>query len=75
MIQKAAISLVICVDAHPTKIQNLIKILEKAYRILRNEDQHLLTIRHYQAGIEKDIIGDREIILEQRTRSTLQIVY
>lgn len=75
MIQKAAISLVICVDAHPTKIQNLIKILEKEYRILRNEDQHLLTIRHYQAGIEKDIIGDREIILEQRTRSTLQIVY
>lgn len=75
MIQKAAISLVICVDAHPTKIQSLIKILEKDYRILRNEDQNLLTIRHYKSGIEKDIIGDREIILEQRTRSTLQIVY
>lgn len=75
LIQHAAISLVICVDFNVDKIKGVVTKLEATFKVLRNEDMSLLTIRHYKEGMEKAIIGHRSILLEQKTRSTLQLVF
>lgn len=75
LIQNAAISLVVCVDYDENKLFPLIEQLENNYKVLRNENMNLLTIRHYNDHIAKDLIKDKEIILEQKTRTTYQIVY
>ena len=75
LIQNAAISLVVCVDFDESKLPALIEQLENDYKVLRNENMRLLTIRHYSDNTAKDIIKENEIILEQKTRTTHQIVY
>lgn len=75
LIQNAAISLVVCVDYDENKLLPLIEQLEINYQVLRNENMNLLTIRHYNEHIAKDIIKGKQIILEQKTRTTYQIVY
>lgn len=74
LIQNAAISLVVCVDNRPEKIQSLANELEKAYKVLRNEDVQLLTIRHYTPSIMEEMTKGRMILLEQKTRNTVQVV-
>jgi aspartate kinase len=75
LIQNAAISLVICIDHNEEKICALITGLEKEYKVLRNEALNLLTIRHYNTEILNELIQGKSIMLEQKTRQTLQLVY
>jgi aspartate kinase len=74
LIQNAAISLVVCVDNRPEKIKSLVDELEKDYKVLRNEDVQLLTIRHYTPSIMEEMTKGRMILLEQKTRQTSQVV-
>ena len=75
LIQNAAISLVVCVDFDENALPALIEELENDYKVLRNENMRLLTIRHYLENTAKDIIKEKETFLEQKTRTTHQIVY
>jgi aspartate kinase len=74
LIQNAAISFVACIDHNEEKVNNLIRILEKDYKVFRNEDVSLLTIRHYTPEILFDLTKSRHILLEQKTRQTVQVV-
>ncbi len=74
LIQNAAISLVVCVDNREDKIKSLVDELEKDYKVLRNEDVQLLTIRHYTPSIMEELTKGRMILLEQKTRNTVQVV-
>lgn len=74
LIQNAAISFVACIDHNEEKINALIDILGKAYKVSRNEDVSLLTIRHYTPEILFDLTKSRYMLLEQKTRQTVQIV-
>ena len=74
LIQNAAISLVVCVDNREEKIKSLVEELEKAYKVLRNEGVQLLTIRHYTPSIMEEMTKGRVILLEQKTRQTVQVV-
>lgn len=74
LIQNAAISLVVCVDNREDKIKSLVEELEKDYKVLRNEDVQLLTIRHYTPSIMEELTKGRIILLEQKTRQTVQVV-
>lgn len=74
LIQNAAISLVVCVDNREDKIRSLVEALEKDYKVLRNEDVQLLTIRHYTPSIMEELTKGRIILLEQKTRNTVQVV-
>ena len=44
------------------------------FKIKYNNGLQLFTIRHYQEGIEHDFIKDKIIFVEQKSRSTYQIV-
>jgi len=74
LIQNAAISLVVCVDNREEKIRSLVDELEKDYKVLRNEGVQLLTIRHYTPSIMEEMTKGRIILLEQKTRQTVQVV-
>lgn len=74
LIQNAAISLVVCVDNREDKIRLLTEALEKDYKVLRNEDVQLLTIRHYTPSIIEELTKGRVVLLEQKTRQTVQAV-
>lgn len=74
MIQTSALDLSICFDENEKKLQQLIASLEQSFIIRYNIDLQLFTIRHYQPGIENDFIKGKKVFVEQRSRSTLQLV-
>jgi len=74
LIQNAAISFVACIDHTEDKIQELVKELGKDYKVFRNDNVQLLTIRHYTPEILFDLTKSRFILLEQKTRHTVQVV-
>ncbi len=75
LLQNAAISFVVCMDDDREKLHQLIQTLGPDYKVLRNEDVNLLTIRHYTPEIFQKLTADRHVLLEQKTRQTIQCVY
>ena len=74
LMQNSALSFSICIDHNPTVTQQLIAEFSKKYKIKYNEQVDLITIRHYnEAAIEK-VIGNKKIFVEQKNRTTLQVV-
>jgi aspartate kinase len=74
LIQNAAISFVACVDNRQDKIKALIQALEPEYKVTINDNVSLLTIRHYTPKIVAELTANKQILLRQETRKTLQVV-
>ena len=74
LIQNAAISFIACIDHKEDQIEAIIAALETDYKISRNENAHLLTIRHYDNSIIDELTKDTVCLLQQKTRSTIQLV-
>jgi aspartate kinase len=74
MIQNAAISFLACIDNQPDKIEMLLKSLQGAYEVKRNENLFLFTVRHYKQSVLKEELKDRTVLLTQKTRQTIQLV-
>ncbi|MCB0699940.1 MAG: aspartate kinase [Chitinophagales bacterium] len=74
LIQNAAISFLACIDQHEGKLKALVAELSKDYSVFDNEDVSLLTIRHYTPEVLNDLTKGRHIILEQKTKHTVQVV-
>lgn len=75
LLQNAAISFVVCMDNDREKLHQLIETLSPDYKVLRNEDVNLLTIRHYTPEVFQKLTADRHVLLEQKTRQTIQCVF
>ncbi len=74
VMQNSAISFSISVDADERKLPDLIKTLQKKYRVLYNDNLELITIRYYdQATIDRVTI-DKKVLLEVKSRYTVQLV-
>ena len=74
MIQTSALDLSLCIDEDERKLNELIALLENSFIIKYNTGLQLFTIRHYTDGIEKEFIEGKKLFVEQRSRSTLQLV-
>ena len=74
LIQNAAISFIACIDHEEDQIEALCNALQEEYKITRNENAHLLTIRHYDEVIIDELTKDTVCLLQQKTRSTIQLV-
>ena len=73
LMQNSAISFSVCVDNNP-RLEKLIRDLQDEFSVKYNDGLQLITIRHYdQATIEKLTAG-KEILLEQRSRITVQMI-
>lgn len=74
MLQVSAISISIVIDAHLFKMEQLLKALQSDFVIRYNEGLELLTILHpVKSGLDS-YLGGYEILLEQSTRNTFQVV-
>ena len=74
LVEASAISLDVCVDDERPKVEALIKDLKTDFSAIYNENVELLSIRHYTPQAVEKITTGREILLEQRTRSTVRFV-
>jgi len=74
VMQNTALSFSICVDWDERKIPELIKSLGTDYMIKYNNGLELVTIRHYDQETIGRVILNKEILLEEKTRNTVQMV-
>lgn len=74
LMQNSAINFSLCVDDNKDKLEQLRSLLSRKYEIRYNTNVELLTIRHHDPQILKQITQGYEVLVEQRTRSTLRMV-
>jgi aspartate kinase len=74
LVEASAISIDVCVDDERPKVDSLIDDLKNEYSAVYNENVEMLSIRHYTPDAMARITLGREILLEQRTRSTVRFV-
>lgn len=74
LIQNAAISFVASIDNRADKIRALTEELGQDYKVLSNENVSLLTVRHYTPEVTEKLTANKQILLKQETRKTLQVV-
>lgn len=74
MIHTSAITFSICVDEEKHYLPAAIEDLKKDFVVKYNKNLELLTIRHYTATAINEQIGERQVYMQQRTRSTARFV-
>ena len=74
MMQNAAISFSITVDFKQEKIDNIMEQLQNDFTITQNTGLSLLTIRHFNQGIIDKLTKDKDILLRQISRTTIQVL-
>ena len=74
MMQNSAVSFSICIDNDLHKTKPLIDDFKKLFLVRYNCDLELITVRHFKGELPKDFLISRKILLEQRSRSTIQMV-
>ena len=72
--QNAAISFSICVDDVPEKIEQIALQASSVFDVQIQKHLSLVTIRHYTASSAEAILKNKEIILEQKTSETIQVL-
>ena len=74
VMQNTALSFSISVDWNEKKIPELIKLLETDYIIKYNTNLELVTIRNYDNETIERVTINKEILLEEKSRNTIQMV-
>ena len=74
LMQNSAVSFSICVDNDLHKIPQLIKDFQQFYEVLYNADLSLFTLRHYNDNSFDSFLQDKDVVLEQKSRNTIQLI-
>ncbi len=74
LIQHSAISFTICMDNGGPFVSRLLDDLRGDFRVLYNSGLELITIRHYTQASINEHVSRRDVLVEQRSRSTVQFV-
>ncbi|MGZ3865674.1 MAG: aspartate kinase [Bacteroidia bacterium] len=74
VMQLSAISFSVCMDMDDKKIPELIADLQKEYKVLYNDNMELVTIRYYDQSTIDRVCIDKQVLLEQKSRYTVQLV-
>jgi len=74
LMQNSARSFSICTGSTGNRAQKVIDDLQEHFDILTNEDLQLLTIRHYTDEKVEELVKGKEVLLEQKTRNTVQLI-
>jgi aspartate kinase len=72
--QNTAISLFICMDDTPEKIEKIAQQADQRFDVQIEKNLTLLTIRHYTGEFLEQLTRNREIVLQQKTRETIQVL-
>jgi aspartate kinase len=74
LLQNAAVSLLICLDDRPEKIEKLALAASAMFEVMVEKGLQLLTIRHYTESIIKELTSGKKIVLQQQTEDTVQFL-
>jgi len=74
LVEASAVSIDVCVDDERGKVDALLETLKDEYSAVYNDNVEMLSVRHYTPEAVERITSGREILLEQRTRSTVRFV-
>ena len=74
LMQNSAVSFSICIDNKKHQVSSLIEHLSNKFTVLYNDNVILYTIRHYNLQAIERIIKNKKILLEQKSRNTVQFV-
>ena len=74
LIQNSAISFSVCVDDKFGNFNELKNILSKKFKVSYNENVSLYTIRHFDENAAKMVEKNKNVLLKQVSRETMQIV-
>lgn len=74
LIQNSAISFSVCLEDKFGNFNDLKAILSKKFKVSYNENVSLYTIRHFTKEAAEMVKKDKEVILRQLSRETMQIV-
>lgn len=74
LVEANAVSIDVCVDDDRKKVEVLLNDLRTEFSAVYNDNVEMLTIRHYTGDAVNRITAGRDILLEQRTRSTVRFV-
>ena len=74
LMQNSALSFSVCGIIAPSSLPILISEIQKKYTLKYNEKVNLLTIRHFKNLEIPELFQNQEILIQQRSRSTLRYV-
>ncbi len=74
VMQNSAISFSFCIDYRESKVLKLIELLSKNFEVYYNANLTLITIKNYDAKTSNEYRNLKGVILEQSSRSTLQVL-
>ena len=74
LMQNSALSFSVCGIITPSELPVLISEIQKKYTLKYNEKVNLLTIRHFKNLDIPELFQNQEILIQQRSRTTLRYV-
>lgn len=74
LIQNSAISFSVCIDNKYDTLEPLLNKLRGTFKVKWNENVTLYTIRHAEPKQIKALLKDKELLLKQESRGTVQLV-
>ncbi|WP_439554305.1 aspartate kinase [Flavobacterium macrobrachii] len=74
LIQNSAISFSVCVEDKFGNFGELKNILSKKFKVAYNEDVSLYTIRHFDEKAAQIVEKDKNVLVKQISRETMQLV-
>jgi len=74
LIQNSAISFSVCIDDKFGNFNELKTILSKKFQIAYNENVSLYTIRHFDEKAAQMVEQNKDVLLKQVSRETMQII-
>lgn len=74
LMQNSAISFSACFDKDQTKTPALLRDLKKNFNVKYNANLELITVRNYQKASIEELIEGKDLVMEQKSRTTLQMV-
>jgi aspartate kinase len=74
VMQSSAITFSFCVDFQSSKILKLIEVLSKDFEVYYNTGLTLITVKNYNQKLFQEYRNKPGVILEQSSRSTLQVL-
>lgn len=74
MMQLSALNFSFVMDNDTRRLERLRGMLSEHYEVRYNEGMTLLTVRHYDEPTLSGLVTGNEVLLEQKTRSTIRLV-
>ncbi|GAB3500708.1 aspartate kinase [Spirosoma knui] len=74
LMQNTAISFSVVVDNNSDRIPALLEELKQGFRVTYNDGLELITIRYYDQGTIDRVLVNKKLLLEQKSRYTVQLV-